>query len=75
VQWYGFFVPKNTPSAIVSTLQAGIQKAADDARVKVLLANEGADLALLGNEALVTFLRNDIAKWQKIIRDTKLELQ
>lgn len=75
VQWYAFFLPRNAAPAIAAKLHLETEKAAGTSAVKALLANEGAELALLGPEPLGSFLRTDIARWQKVIREAKLELQ
>jgi tripartite-type tricarboxylate transporter receptor subunit TctC len=75
VQWYGFLAPKNTPMTIVQKLQTEIRKAAESVTLKPLLENEGAELALLDGEAFSTFMKADILKWQKVIREAKLVLQ
>jgi tripartite-type tricarboxylate transporter receptor subunit TctC len=75
VQWYGYFVPRNTPSAIVDKLQLEIRKAVEAPSVKSPLQHEGAEPTALAGEALSTFLRADIARWQKAIHDAKLVLK
>ena len=75
VQWYGVFAPKNTPAAIIDRLTGEIRKAAESPSVKSPLAAEGADLAVTGPQALAEFLRADVAKWQKVIRDTHIVLE
>jgi len=43
--------------------------------VRAPLAQEGAEMAVNGPQALAEFLRTDIAKWQKIIRESKIVLE
>jgi tripartite-type tricarboxylate transporter receptor subunit TctC len=75
VQWYAVVAPRNTPAAIVDKLHAEIQKAAASPSLKAPLEQEGATLAVGGPQALTDFMRADITKWQKVIRQTSLVLE
>jgi tripartite-type tricarboxylate transporter receptor subunit TctC len=75
VQWYGMFAPRHTPPAITDRLYAEIRKAAESPGIRGALAQEGAELALAGPQALIEFLRIDIAKWQKVIRESCIVLE
>jgi len=75
VQWYAVLAPKQTPAAITDKLYGEIRKAAESPAVRAPLAQEGAEMAVNGPQALVEFLRTDIAKWQKIIRESKIVLE
>jgi tripartite-type tricarboxylate transporter receptor subunit TctC len=75
VQWYGIFTPRNTPAAITDKLYAEIRKAAESPAVKAPLSQEGADLVVTGPQALAEFLRADIGKWQKVIREAGIVLE
>ncbi len=74
-QWWGMFTQGKTPRAIVSRLNGEIQRilAAED--VKLRLAEEGAEPVLqMTPEAFATVVRNDIAKWRKIVADLNIKV-
>lgn len=75
VQWYGMFAPKNTPASIIERLYLEIRKAIETPAVRAPLAQEGADPAVSGPQALAEFLHTDIAKWQKVIREVNIVLE
>jgi tripartite-type tricarboxylate transporter receptor subunit TctC len=75
VQWFAIFAPKKTSTAITDKLFGEIRKAAESPSVKAPLAQEGAELAVNGPQALAEFVRTDMAKWQKVIRQSKLVLE
>lgn len=75
VQWYGIFAPKNTPAAITDKLHSEFRKVGESPAVKAPLAQEGAELAVTGPQALADFLRADIAKWQKVTREANIVLE
>lgn len=74
-QWFGIFAPKNTPAAITEKLFNEIRKACESPSMKAALAQEGAELAVNGSQALAEFHRTDMAKWQKVIRQSNLVLE
>jgi tripartite-type tricarboxylate transporter receptor subunit TctC len=75
VQWYGVFAPKGAPAAIVDRLHAEFRKAGDNPALKTPLSAEGAELAVAGPQALADFLRADIAKWRKVIKEANIVLE
>jgi tripartite-type tricarboxylate transporter receptor subunit TctC len=75
VQWYGIFAPRDTPAAITSRLHAAFRTAGESPAVKSPLAAQGAVLLMTEPQAMATFLKADVAKWQKVIRETNLVLE
>ena len=75
VQWYGTFAPKGTPSVITERLYNEFRKAGESPALKVPLAQEGADLVVNGPQALADFLRADIAKWRRVIKESNIVLE
>jgi tripartite-type tricarboxylate transporter receptor subunit TctC len=72
VQWFGIFSRKNTPTAIIDQWYTETRKAIDSPGVKMLLMQEGAELAGNGPQALAEFQRIDIARWRQVVRESKL---
>lgn len=68
VQWYGLMAPAGTPKDIIAKLHKGVVTALQDAKVKELYANHGADP--IGNtpEEFAAVLRTDMAKWAKVVK-------
>ena len=76
--WYGLYAPKNTPKPIVDTLVAALQKALKDPA----LVTRFAELSMAPVEeeratpaALESFLKAEIVKWDKIIKDAGITPQ
>lgn len=69
--WYGFMVPAGTPRAIVQQLNAAAQRALAEPDVVELLVNKNA-LIIDGGppERLAQVIRDDTAKWAKIVEAT-----
>lgn len=73
--WYGVFAPASTPDADVQQLNAQINQALDDAKVKAFLeTQEGGHIRKAGPEELGQLLSDDIPRWQKIIDEANIEL-
>jgi tripartite-type tricarboxylate transporter receptor subunit TctC len=67
--WVGFGVPKNTPAAIIDTLNKEFNAALADATIKKRLAELGA-LAMPANSPaeFAKFIGADAEKWAKVIK-------
>lgn len=73
--WFGIVVPKGTPPAIVQRVNAEIGKALRDPDVVAKLEAMGVDAAKPGTPAdFATFLRDDVARWKKVVQDAAIEL-
>ena len=68
--WYGLLAPANTPQAIVQKLHAEVARIIALPAVRQQWAGLGAEPLNTTPEHFAAFLRNDIAKWQKVIRDS-----
>lgn len=75
VQWYAIFAPKGTPAAITERLYQEFRKAGDSPALKAPLAQEDADLQIAGPQASADFLRADVAKWRKVIKESNIVLE
>jgi tripartite-type tricarboxylate transporter receptor subunit TctC len=73
--WYGVLAPANTPRDIVTRLHAELGKAvaAPDARER--LATGGFEPLTSTPERFADFIKSETARYAKVIKDAKLELQ
>ena len=62
-----------TPREIVNTLNANLLKAMDDADVKRRIANEAAAASQGTPEDFAAYLKGELAKNAKMIKDAKLK--
>ena len=65
--WHGIGAPKNTPAAIIGTLNGAINAALADPAMKRHYANLGAEPMPMTPVAFGKFLAEEIAKWAKVI--------
>ena len=66
--WFGMLAPAATPREVIAKLHAALAAAADSAEVKERLTAQGVDVALSTPENFAAFLRNEYARWGKVIR-------
>lgn len=74
LQWFGLFAPAGTPKEIVQRLHAEIARAVQDTEIRKRFVNDGGDpQASATPEAFVQFIRADMAKWDKVVRDAGIK--
>ena len=67
--WYGVLAPAGTPAEIVSRLHAVIAAGLTSAEVKARFAKQGADIVASTPADFAGFIKREIAKWTKVIKD------
>lgn len=75
IGWFGMFAPSNTPSPIVEQLSGEIGKAMATAALRDRAMQEGATPVGNTPAQFDRFVRDEIAKWTRIIRDAGIKLE
>jgi tripartite-type tricarboxylate transporter receptor subunit TctC len=75
VSWYGLWGPKNLPADISSKLQADVAKVLALPDVKQRLNSLGFDPIGVGGEQFATYIRDEMAKYEKIVWDAKIKVE
>jgi tripartite-type tricarboxylate transporter receptor subunit TctC len=70
--WNGVLAPAGTPRAIVAKLNAEIAKAAHMPEMVERYAAQAAEVYTTTPEQFATIVRNDFAKWSKVVKDIGL---
>ena len=71
--WLGLFVPAKTPSDVVTKIHAEVVKILGSPDLKSKLGPQGIELATNSPAEFGRFIREDNAKWGKIIRDAGIK--
>jgi tripartite-type tricarboxylate transporter receptor subunit TctC len=71
--WAGVFAPAGTPKEIVLKANADIVKALSQPDVKQRLHDAGAEAAPGTPEQFGAFLKSEIAKWGKVVKDGNIK--
>jgi len=67
--WFGVLAPAGTPREVISRLHAEITKIMQSADVKERLAADGAEVVANTPEQFSAYIRAEITKWGKVIRE------
>lgn len=68
--WYGLLAPAGTPAATVNRLNAEIVKVVQLPEIAERWATLGAEPLTNTPEQFAVFIKNDLAKWAKVVRDS-----
>jgi len=71
--WLGMFVPAKTPPDIVARINAEIARILNGPDVKARLVPQGMDIATGSPDELARVIREDDARWGKVIRDAGIK--
>ena len=71
--WAGLFAPANTPPEIVARLNTEVRRIIDDPEVKGRLGNMGFEAFSSTPEEFGDFVKVQLVKWGKMIKDAGIE--
>jgi tripartite-type tricarboxylate transporter receptor subunit TctC len=74
-QWYGIITGAKVPMPIVRKLNAAIAEAVKSPDVAKRLAADGSNPVGSTPEQFSAHIKSEIAKWRKLVKEAKLELQ
>ena len=70
--WWGIFAPASTPAPILKRIQDEFTAALKAPAVAEKLSAQGMDILAGGPQELDRFLRGEIDRWAKVIKDNKI---
>jgi tripartite-type tricarboxylate transporter receptor subunit TctC len=73
--WFAFFAPAATPKATVQKLNADLVRILTTKEVNDFLVGTGVDVAPGTPEELTRFVREDAARYDRVIRHAKIQAQ
>lgn len=74
ITWFGFLAAAGVPKPIVDRLNEDIGRALQAPDVRERLASLGADLSTSSPEAFGTLLREEIAKWSRVVKSAGIKV-
>jgi tripartite-type tricarboxylate transporter receptor subunit TctC len=72
--WNGLLVPSGTPKNIVTHVNRALVQALNSAAARKRYAVLGADVLYSSPEEFGAFIRSEMAKWSKVIRDSGIRV-
>ena len=71
--WYALFAPAKTPAPVIARLNAAVTAALNDPELNRKLVEAGADPAPGTPAQLADFLKSELERWGKVIRDKNIK--
>jgi tripartite-type tricarboxylate transporter receptor subunit TctC len=75
LNWYGVMAPAATPREIVMKLNTDINRAMRESDVRTRLEQVGTQLREMTPEEFGTFMRAELAKYGKLVKDANIRLE
>jgi len=73
--WYGILAPAGTPREIVNRLNSETHKALASADLKQRLANAGVEPLISSPEQFAEFIKSEIVRYAKVIKDAGIKIE
>ncbi|HYH41318.1 MAG TPA: tripartite tricarboxylate transporter substrate binding protein [Burkholderiales bacterium] len=70
ISWYGLLAPAGTPRAVIDRVHAEAAKALQSSEVKERLTADGAEPSVSRPEEFAAFIRSEVVKWAKVVKDS-----
>lgn len=72
--WYGIHAPAGTPAAVVDRLNQALVAVLSNAKVREALVGQGYEVATSSPDAFSRMVRDDVAKWRKVVKEARVKV-
>lgn len=72
--WYGLFAPAGTPGDVVAKINRDVVAVLAGPDVKERLASMGAEPSSMGAEDFARYVRDEVARWAKVVKGAGLQV-
>jgi tripartite-type tricarboxylate transporter receptor subunit TctC len=73
--WYGCCAPAGVPNAILDKLNADVVKTLNLSEIKERFAQQSVDLRPMTRAEFAAWIRNEIAKWTKVVKEAGITVE
>jgi tripartite-type tricarboxylate transporter receptor subunit TctC len=73
ISWFGLVAPAGTPAPIINKVHQDAMKIVNDPQIRTKFAALGLDPVGTTPAETATIIKNDIAKWAKVIKDANIK--
>ena len=73
--WQGVVLPAKTPKALVDKLHGEIVKALHSREIEGRLIAEGSEIGGIPPEAFSRYIKSEIAKWTKVVKEANIKIE
>lgn len=75
IVWWGVLAPARTPGDVVSKVYSEISKALEAPEVRQRFTNQGVEVIGSAPEEFAAFIKSEVAKWAKVVREANIPVQ
>jgi tripartite-type tricarboxylate transporter receptor subunit TctC len=73
--WYAIFAPKGTPQPVIERMRTIMREIFKDPAVKDTWARNGSAIPDMWGEEMRKFVRAEVIRWDKVVKDAKVKLE
>jgi tripartite-type tricarboxylate transporter receptor subunit TctC len=73
--WYALWAPKNTPPEIVARMTKELATALQNPTIQAAWARNGSDVPNVTGAEFGAFVKSEIARWGKVVKDADVKLE
>lgn len=73
--WVGIWVPAGTPAAVITKLREELDRAAASPDVREKLRTAGFEGSSMGGEAFAAYVRRELDKWAKVVKEVGVKVE
>jgi tripartite-type tricarboxylate transporter receptor subunit TctC len=74
VQWYGLVGPAKMPEPVIRKLNEEVNKAIQSQELKDRFSGEALEVMSMTPEKMTDYIQKDIARWSKLAKERKIEI-
>jgi tripartite-type tricarboxylate transporter receptor subunit TctC len=74
IQWWGLCAPAKTPEPVVAKLNKALNEALVQPDITKRLSDMAAEPGLMSAQQFEEFLKTEVAKWTKLVKDVNLQI-
>src|SRR5690606_14336087 len=75
VQWYAVMAPAGIPKQVADKLSAAVADAVNSPEMKQAIQTQGADPITANSTELASFIKTEIAKFARIIKELNIRVE
>ncbi|KQT11196.1 tripartite tricarboxylate transporter substrate binding protein [Ramlibacter sp. Leaf400] len=72
--WYGLFAPASTPPAVLEKIHADVTRVLNLPEIRETFAAQGAEVVANSQAEFTRKVREDVAKWRKVVEQLQLKV-
>ena len=73
--WYGICAPAAAPKPILAKIEADVLKVLHESDMRQRLGRQGVDAEAWGAAQFTSFIKSELAKWAKVVKDAGIQPQ